>query len=156
MRSIVTVAVLLLAAVSLTAPAARAQSVQVEQPWARATAPHAATAAVYVTLTAGMPDRLIGGSTPVATMVQVHDTVMDGGVMRMMAVPGGLKLTTARKVTLMPGGYHLMLMGMKQQLNPGERFPLTLHFAYEPPVTINVVVASAGASAPPFSAMRMP
>jgi copper(I)-binding protein len=156
MRSIGAVAVLLLAAVSLAAPAARAQSVQVEQPWARATAPHASTAAVYVTITANMADRLIGASTPIATTVQVHDTVMDNGVMRMMPVPGGLQLTTGRKVTLMPGGYHLMLMGVTQQLKPGERFPLTLHFAYEPPLTVTVVVAAAGASAPPFSSMHMP
>jgi len=58
-------------------------------------------------------------------------------------------------VTLAPGGYHLMLMGMTQQLRPGESFPLTLHFAYEPPVTVTVKVASAGASMPP-ALMHMP
>lgn len=155
MRSIVPVALMLLAAVSFAAPAARAQSVNVDQPWARATAPHAATAAVYMTLTAGMTDRLIGGRTPVATVAQVHETVLDNGVMRMIAVPGGLLLNSGRKVTLAPGAYHLMLMGLSQQLRPGETFPLTLHFAYEPPVTVTVRVASAGASMPPASMMHM-
>jgi len=156
MRLIVPVAVLLLAAVSLAAPAARAQSVMVQQPWARATAPHAVTAAVYVTLTAGMVDRLIGGRTPVAARVQVHETVEDGGVMRMGEAVGGLPLSSGRKVALAPGGYHLMLVGMHHQLMPGESFPLTLHFAYEPPVTITVLVGAAGASIPPVSIMHMP
>jgi hypothetical protein len=156
MRSIAVAAGLLLAAASLATPAAHAQSVTVEQAWARATAPHASAAAVYVTITAGMADRLIGGSTPIAATVQVHDTVMDNGVMRMMPVPGGLLLPKGSKVTLAPGGYHLMLMTVKQQLQPGERFPLTLHFAYEPAVSVTVVVAAAGASAPPLGAMRMP
>jgi copper(I)-binding protein len=146
---------MLLAAMSFVAPAARAQSVNVEQPWARATAPHATSAVVYMTLTAGMTDRLIGGRTPVATIVQVHQSVMDNGVMRMIMVPGGLLLPSARKVMLTPGGYHLMLMGMTKQLRPGETFPLTLHFAYEPPLTVTVTVGAAGASMPPASMMRM-
>jgi len=61
MRSIVSGALMLLAAVSFVAPAARAQSVNVDQPWARGTAPHATSAGVFMTLTSGMTDRLIGG-----------------------------------------------------------------------------------------------
>ena len=156
MRSIVRVALMLLAAVSFVAPAARAQSVNVDQAWARATAPHATSAAVYMTLTARITDRLIGGRTPVAAIVQVHETAQDNGVMRMITVPGGLLLTSGRRVMLAPGGYHLMLMGMSEQLRPGETFPLTLHFAYEPPVTVTVKVAAAGASMPPASMMHMP
>jgi copper(I)-binding protein len=155
MRSIVSGALMLLAAMSFVAPAARAQSVNVDQPWARATAPHATSAGVYMTLTAGMTDRLIGGRTPVATIVQVHETAQDNGIMRMIMVPGGLLLPSARKVMLAPGGYHLMLMGMTEQLRPGDTFPLTLHFAYEPPVTVTVKVTSAGASMPP-GMMHMP
>ena len=140
MRSLLLTAALLLLAI----PAARAQDVTVAHPWARATAEHAETGAAYATLTAGTADRLTGASTPVAAMVQVHEVIQDNGIMRMREVAGGLALEPGKPVTLAPGGYHLMLLGLKQQLKPGESFPLTLTFAREPPVTVNVMVNAAG------------
>src|SRR5664280_1343467 len=80
MRSTISAAALLLVALPL---AARAQTVTVQQPWARATAPHAQTGAAYATLIADIPDRLTGASSPVAATVQVHETIQDNGVMRM-------------------------------------------------------------------------
>lgn len=148
-------AALALAGVLASGPA-WAQGVTVDQPWARATAPHAANGAAYATLTASVADRLTGASSPVAAQVQVHQTIEDKGVMRMRPVAGDLPLEAGRKVTLAPGGYHLMLMGLKRQLKPGESFPLTLTFANEPPVTIAVPVAAAGASAAPMGGMHMP
>jgi copper(I)-binding protein len=156
MRSLFSAAVLLLATQLLAAPAAWAQTVKVEQPWARATAPHAQTAAVYLTITAGMADRLIGGRTAVAGRVMVHQTIENNGVMRMMEVPGGLQLTAGQAVRLEPGGYHLMLTGLTQQLKQGDRFLLTLHFATEPSMTITVPVAAAGATLAPMATMHMP
>jgi copper(I)-binding protein len=156
MRSVIRAAALFLVTLLLAVPTAQAQSVKVEQPWARATAPHAQTAAVYLTLTAHMVDRLIGGRTPIASRVQVHQTIQDSGVMGMIAVPGGLQLPPGKKVTLAPGGYHLMLTGLSAQLRPGTGFPLTLHFASEPPVTVTVLVGAAGAILPPVGTMHMP
>lgn len=137
---------ILIAALLLAAPAARAQTVTVEQPWARATAEHAENGAAYVTLIAGTPDRLTGATTPVAAKVELHEVIHDNGIMRMRELEGGLALEPGRKVTLAPGGYHLMLTGLKHQLKPGESFPLTLSFAAEPAVTVTVTVAAAGAS----------
>ena len=148
-------AVLLLAGVIGAVPAL-AQTVTVEQPWARATAPHAATGAVYATLTAGVADRLTGASSPVAAQTGVHETVQDNGVMRMRPVTGGLALAAGKKIALAPGGYHLMMTGLKRQLRPGESFPLTLSFANEPAVTVDVTVATAGAAAAPMGPMPMP
>ena len=150
MRSLLLVAVLLLAA-----PAARAQTVAVDHPWARATAEHAQTAAAYATLTAGTADRLTGASTPVAAQVQVHEVIEDNGIMRMREVAGGLVLDPGKPVTLAPGGYHLMLIGLTQQLKPGDDFPLTLTFAKEPPVTVTVTVNAAGAAMAPMNHMHM-
>ena len=144
---------LFIAPLLLAASAAQAQTVTVEQPWARATAEHAATGAAYATLVAGTADRLTGASTPVATTVQVHETTQDNGVMRMREVTGGLALAAGKPVTLAPGGYHIMLMGLKQQLKPGESFPLTLTFAKEPPITVTVTVNSAGAATAPMDEM---
>ncbi len=146
---------ILVAAILLAAPSARAQTVTVEQPWARATAEHAENGAAYATLTAGTADRLTGASTPVAAKVEVHEIVHDNGVMRMRELESGLPLEPGKKVTLAPGGYHLMLTGLKQQLKPGESFPLTLNFATEPAVTVTVTVAAAGASAAPTSMDHM-
>ncbi len=145
----------LAAALVLAAPVAQAQTVTVEHPWARATAAHAENGAAYVTLTAGTADRLTGASTPVAATVQVHEILHDNGIMRMREVAGGLALEAGKPVTLAPGGYHLMLIGLKQPLQPGEKFPLTLTFASEPPVTVSVEVNGAGAAAGGMDHMHM-
>ncbi len=146
---------ILVAAILLAAPAAWAQTVKVEQPWARATAEHAQTGAAYVTLIAGTADRLTGASTPVAANVEVHEVIRDKDVMRMRPVEGGLALEPGKPVTLAPGGYHLMLTGLKQQLKQGESFPLTLTFANEPAVTVTVPVTAAGGSGAPMDHMHM-
>jgi copper(I)-binding protein len=138
------------AALVLVAPAAWAQTVTVEHPWARATAPAAEAGAAYGTLTVtGGTDRLTGASSPVAAQVAVHENVHDAGVMRMRPVEGGIALEPGKPLTLAPGGYHLMLEGLRQPLKPGETFPMTLTFAKAPPVTVTVPVAAAGASAAP-------
>jgi copper(I)-binding protein len=142
---------LLLAALLLAVTPALAQSPQitVRDAWARATAPGAPTGAAFFTITAtGAPDRLIGATTPVAATAEVHETISDNGVMKMRPVEGGLPLEAGKPATLKPGSYHLMLMGMKQQLKPGDRFPVTLRFARAPEQTVQVTVAPAGAAGP--------
>ena len=64
-------------------------------------------------------------SSPAAGVAEVHEMAMDGSVMKMRAVPG-LDLPAGKAVDLKPGGYHVMLMGLKQQLKDGETVPLTL------------------------------
>jgi hypothetical protein len=149
MRRTFLAAAIILAA-PLLAPAAWAQTVTVEQPWARATAERAETAAAYGTLVVtGGADRLTGASTPVAAKAEVHEHIHDNGVMRMRPVAGGIPLEPGKKLTLLPGGYHLMLEGLRQPLKPGESFPLTLTFAHAAPVTVTVAVGAAGASSAP-------
>lgn len=142
-------AFLLLAALSvaplLTAGPARAQTATVDHPWARATAPHAETGAVFATVTAGTDDRLTGASTPVAEKVEVHVSMEHDGVMHMHELTEGLGLPAGKPVTLAPGGLHLMLIGLKRPLQPGDTFPITLTFASEPPLTVTVAVSAAGA-----------
>ena len=135
------------AAMLIAAPAlAQTPAVQVDHAWARATAASAKAGAIYLTLTdTGAPDRVIGASTPVAATAEVHETINDNGVMRMRPVPA-LALETGTTVVLKPGGYHVMLMGLRQQLKPGDTFPVTLTFAQAPPVTATVTVGTAGAS----------
>jgi copper(I)-binding protein len=140
------------AALIIAVPAlARAQAVQVDDAWARATAASAMSGGIFLTVTnTGAPDRLVGASTPVAATAELHETVNDNGVMRMRPV-AGLPVEAGKPVVLQPGGYHLMLMGLRQQLKPGDSFPVTLVFERAAPVTATVVVGTAGASAPPMA-----
>jgi copper(I)-binding protein len=147
-----------LTAMLIAAPAlAQVPTVQVDHAWARATAAGAKAGGVFLTVTdTGAPDRLVGASTPVAAVAEVHETINDNGVMRMRPVPG-LPLEAGKPVVLKPGSYHVMLMGLKQQLKPGDTFPVTLTFEKAPPATAIVTVGTAGASEPPAGGtMKMP
>jgi hypothetical protein len=150
MKQMILVASLLAAspAMAQNSGALLPSSVDVQNAWARATTPHAQSGGIFLTLTdKGAPDRLVSVVTPVAAIAQVHQSVNDNGVMKMNAVPT-LDLPPGKPVELQPGGYHIMLMGLKQQLKPGETFPVTLTFAKAPPVTATVTVGKAGASGP--------
>jgi copper(I)-binding protein len=69
--------------------------------------------------------RLLSATSPVAGVVEIHEMVMDGKVMKMNAVPS-LDLPAGKAVELTPGGYHVMLMDLKQQVKEGDEVPLTL------------------------------
>lgn len=115
--------------------------------WARASAGAASMGAVYLALTGGaQPDRLTGASTPVAAMAGVHESIADGGVMRMRAV-NALPLLPGKTVTFAPGGYHIMLMDLGRPLVAGQTFPLTLTFEHAAPMTVEVRVRAIGAGA---------
>ncbi|MFO1298707.1 MAG: copper chaperone PCu(A)C, partial [Rubrivivax sp.] len=64
-------------------------------------------------------------SSPVAGVVEIHEMVMEGSTMRMRAVPA-LELPAGQSVELKPGGYHVMLMDLKQQVKPGDTVSVTL------------------------------
>ncbi len=92
--------------------------------------PGAPTAAGYATITntSDKPDRLLGGSTPAAARLEVHEMSMAGGVMRMRPVVGGLPIGAHQTVALAEGGYHFMLVSPRRRLRPGDRVPATLRF----------------------------
>lgn len=124
------------------------QGIDVSNAWARASAGAATTGAAYFTLTDNTSnDRLIGASTPVAGKAELHETRNENGVMQMRAVPA-LPLEPGKTLTLAPGGYHVMLMDLKQPLKVGDSFPLTLTFEKARPITVQVKVGAAGAAAP--------
>ena len=140
-------------AILLLAAAGDASSVRIDRPWARATAGNVTNGAAYVTLTEqGAADRLVGVSTPVAASADVHETINDGGVMKMRSV-GALALEPGKPVTMDPGGKHIMLMGLKAPLKAGDKFPLTLRFEHAAPVTVTVVVEGLGSGSAPMNGM---
>ena len=126
---------------------APADAVVVSNPWARASAGAATTGAAYLTVVAnGQADSLTGASTPAAAKAEVHQTIAVNGVMQMRSVPA-IPLEPGKPVTLAPGGYHVMLMGLQHPLKPDETFPLTLTFEHAKPVTVTVKVGAVGAAA---------
>jgi copper(I)-binding protein len=133
---------------------AAADGVTVHQAWARASAGGGTTGAAYLSLMGGdQPDGLVGASTPVAATAEVHETTNDNGIMKMRPV-GTVPIPPHQMVTLSPGGYHIMMTGLKHKLVAGESFPLTLTFAHTAPVTVDVKVQAVG-SAPPMEHMKM-
>lgn len=109
---------------------------------ARATVPQQPSGAAYLTLEnkGSAADRLIGVSSPVAQSASVHTMSMDGDVMRMREA-GALQLAPAAKVEMKPGaGYHIMLTGLKQPLQAGDTFPITLSFERAGKIEVSVVV----------------
>lgn len=80
-----------------------------------------------MSLTAKDGAQLVGVSSPVAGVAEVHEMKMEGDVMKMRAVPS-LSLPAGKKVELKPGGYHLMLMDLKAPLAKDSTVPVTLLF----------------------------
>ncbi len=111
------------AAVALFALAAGAQVV-VSDAWVRATVPGQHTAGAFMQLQSAVDARIVGASSSIAKVVEIHEMKLDGGVMKMRAVET-LALPAGRPVTLSPGGYHVMMMGIAQPLREGDRVPLT-------------------------------
>jgi periplasmic copper chaperone A len=139
---------LMLAAAVGAAPAHEYTSVgiKIEHPWTRATPEGATTAVAYVkiTNTGKTPLRLVGGSTPAAARVEIHEMSMDDGVMRMRPVPG-VDIASGASVEFKAGGLHLMLVGLNKKLMQEDLVPLTLNFADGAKVLIELYVEGMGA-----------
>lgn len=116
--------VLIFASGPLCAATAFSQ-VTINQPWARATVAQQRASGAFMQLTAAQDSRLVEVRSPVAGAVELHEMAMDGNVMRMRQVKG-LDLPAGKPVALSPGGYHVMLLDLKQQLKEGDSIPITL------------------------------
>lgn len=88
-------------------------------------------------------DTLIGGSTDVAQVVEIHEIVDNNGVMEMKPLENGLEIPANGSVTLQPGGYHIMLIGLTRDLKDGMTYQLTLTFAKAGDVVVEVSVQTA-------------
>jgi len=112
-------------AVLLVAANVAHAQVEIKAAWARPAVSGQSATGAFMTLTAQDGARLVGAASPVAGLVEIHEMTMEGSVMKMRAV-AGLDLPAGRAVELKPGGYHVMLMDLKQPLKAGEKFRLEL------------------------------
>ncbi|GAP33876.1 copper chaperone PCu(A)C [Piscinibacter sakaiensis] len=109
---------------ALAAGPAAAQTT-VQDAWVRGTVAQQKATGLFARITSPSGGALVSASSPVAGVVEVHEMAMQGDVMRMRAIPR-LALPAGQTVELKPGGYHVMLMDLKQPLKPGDSVPVTL------------------------------
>ena len=123
--------------------------IQVRHPWSRATPPGAMVAVGYMEIrnTGAQPDRLIAASTPVAKSVEMHVTQREGEVMKMRQVKD-FEIPARERITLRPGGSHLMLVDVVRSLKKGERFIMRLRFERAGEMEVELEVQEQGARHP--------
>lgn len=117
----------LAAAMLLSVSTAAFAQVAIDAPWVRASVAQQPATGAFMRLTAAHDTRLVAARSPAAANVEVHEMAMQGQMMRMRQIPA-LALPKARAVALAPGGYHLMLIGLKQPLGAGQQVAITLVF----------------------------
>jgi len=138
--------------------------IKVTEPWARASSMMAAAGAAYMKIenTGSAADALVGAASPAAKTVEVHETVAmesempaasdgmgmespmpsegtDGGMMGMRPI-ARLEIPAGGSVELKPGSYHIMLIGLNQELKPGDKIEITLTFEQAGEVTVSAEV----------------
>ena len=154
-----TIGIVLASLLAISAGAANATdykvgSLEIDNPWSPAVPRGATVAAGYMTIknTGTEPDRLVGGSTPVAGKFEIHQMSMDKGIMTMRPLPDGLEVKPGATVELKPSSYHIMIMGLKQPIERGKPFKASLTFEKAGPVDVEFMVERIGATAPPAAA----
>ncbi len=129
-------------------------SIHISQPWSRATPKGAAAGAGYMTVTnkGTAPDRVSCASDDASAQCQIHTMTMDGGVMKMRPVEGGLEIKPGDSVILKPGDNHMMFLSLKHPLEQGQTVKVTLKFDHAGTIAVDYPVLAIGAPAPGGSA----
>ena len=124
----------------------KAGSIEIKHPWSRATPKGSEVAGGFMKLinTGTEPDRLIGGSTANAGKFEIHESAMEGGVMKMRPLPKGIEIKPGETVELKPGSYHLMFVGLKAPFEMGKRVKGTLQFEKAGTVEVEYAIEAAG------------
>lgn len=125
--------------------------IQIEEPWARATAPGAKVAGGYMVIrNAGeSADKLVSASSPVAAKVELHVHINDNGVMKMREV-AGYDVPAKGTFELKPGGAHLMFLDIKRPFKEGEKLAVKLKFEKAGEVSAEFHVGRIGDRAAPM------
>ena len=140
--------VVLALATILSAGSAQAE-VSVTNAWARETIGAGKTSAGYARIVnTGTADRLVSVSTPAAGMADVHQSVEQGGMMRMLPVKV-LEIPAKGEMLLKPGGYHIMIMNAQKPFKVGDVMEFTFTFEHAGKITVPVKVAPITATAAP-------
>jgi periplasmic copper chaperone A len=129
-------------------------ALEIDSPWSRAVPKGGKVAAGYMKIknTGTEPDRLLGGSTPVAGRFEIHEMSMDKGIMKMRPLPSGLEIKPSETVELKPSSFHIMMMDLKEPIQRGKPFKASLMFEKAGQVDVDFAVEAVGAPAASTSA----
>jgi periplasmic copper chaperone A len=138
------VASLILFLTFLLSACASGEGIEVHEAWVR-NAKQSETTAVYMILHnhTDVDDTFVGVSTDVAEAAELHLSEVQNDVMT-MTHQKGIEIRAGDEIVLETGGYHIMLIGLKQDLNIGDEITITLHFENYPDVTVAVPVNESG------------
>ena len=143
----------LFACIMLAATAARARdykagSLDIIDPWSRATPKGASVAAGYMKIanSGTSPDRLVSGSCDVSSTFEVHEMTMENGVAKMRPLKGGLEIKPGETVELKPGSFHVMFVGLKKPFATGDHVKATLVFEKAGTINVEYDVLAMGAT----------
>ena len=132
-------------------------SVQITDPWVRATVPQQKATGAFMQITAPKAMRLLEVRSPVAGVAEIHEMSMTDNMMRMRQIKE-LALPAGKAVELKPGGYHVMLLDLKGQVKAGDKIALTLVVEGEDKrretIEVTAVARPLGATSAPMPAMK--
>lgn len=152
MKTIISIAALVAASISSSALAHefKAGDLVINHPWSKATLPNQPVAGGFMVIEnkGTEPDRLVGGSADFSGEVQIHEMAMDGDVMKMRQIAGGLEIPAGGSVELKPGGFHVMFMQLSEPLVEGEERQVVLEFMKAGKVEVTFNVESANPAMP--------
>ncbi|MCX7946571.1 MAG: copper chaperone PCu(A)C [Hydrogenophilus sp.] len=117
--------------------------VTVKEPWVGATVVGQTATGAFMKIFAKERVKLVGGSSPVAGVVEIHEMAMEKDVMKMRAI-AALPIGAGETVELKPGGYHVMLIQLARPIKVGEQVPLRLQFERRDGTRFEVEVVGEG------------
>lgn len=133
----------LAAATFFTLPAtAEMAEIMVDDPYARAATPMAKSGAAFMAIMnqSDEDDRLVSASSDVATRVELHTHIEEGGVMKMTHVEEGFEIPAGGMLMMERGGKHVMFMGLKEPFEQGKMIDVTLTFENAGDVRVQIPV----------------
>lgn len=131
---------------NMTAPNADAPAIvtqngiSLHDPWARTGTSGDNSAAYVAVKNANATDTLVAASSDVAASVELHTVISEDGIMKMRPVEGGIEIPGMGLQMLQPGSYHIMLIGLNNDLKSGDTFAVTLTFANAGDITVIIPV----------------
>jgi copper(I)-binding protein len=113
-------------------------ALDIGHPWSRPTPKDANIAGGYLTITnkGKTVDRLIGGSSPAASQIEVHEMVDVDGMTKTRPLANGIEIKPGKTVELKPGALRIVLLGLKEPFQVGQKIKGTLVFEKAGPVEI--------------------
>ena len=127
--------------------------IEIKQAWTRVPPGNSKTTGGYLTIYnhGTKPDVLIGGFTKVANKLELHEMKLTDGIMKMRPLNSGIPIPPNSNIELKPGGKHLMLTNLSEQLEKGNGIQVTLIFEIAGDIEVVFDVADIGAKEAPIT-----